>query len=235
MDELEKDHSSSVFSEQELELGFVATAILFFFAGFDTTSTTLSVVVHGLVHHPHIQEKLRKEIEDVIGDSEEVTADHLKELKYIENIIFESMRKYFSFGKILEPLNLFIHNRCLGISRVCTKDYKLPGTDIVIPKDLVVIVKPNEEGCYPNPEAFDPDNFNESDGLNKYAFVGFGQGPRNCIGMRYAIQTLKLAIIHTVRNYNLVKCEKTVPEDELMFSFSKNGFVGGINFKVEKI
>ena len=111
MDELEKDHSSSVFSEEELELGFVATAILFFFAGFDTTSTTLSVVVHALVHHPHIQERLRKEIEEVIGDSEEVTADHLKELKYIENIIFESMRKYFSFGKISSSLeNLFIHN-----------------------------------------------------------------------------------------------------------------------------
>ena len=50
-----------------------------------------------------------------------------------------------------------------------------------------------------------------------------------------AIQTLKLAVIHTVRNYNLVKSDKTVGEDELMFSFTKNGFVGGINFKVEKI
>ena len=108
MDELAKDHSSSVFSEQELELGFVATAILFFFAGFDTTSTTLSVVVHALVHHPHIQERLRKEIEEVIGDSEEVTADHLKELKYIENIIFEAMRKYFSFGKYDRTLSLCI-------------------------------------------------------------------------------------------------------------------------------
>ena len=102
MDELEKDHSASVFSGEELELGFVATAILFFFAGFDTTSTTLSVVVHALVHHPHIQEKLRKDIEDVVGDSDEITADHLKELKYIENIIFESMRRYFSFGENLD-------------------------------------------------------------------------------------------------------------------------------------
>ena len=99
MDELEKDHSKSVFSREELELGFVATAILFFFAGFDTTSTTLSLVVHALVHHPHIQDKLRKDIEDVVGDSDEITADHLKELKYIENIIFESMRRYFSFGE----------------------------------------------------------------------------------------------------------------------------------------
>ena len=102
MDELEKDHSASVFSGEELELGFVATAILFFFAGFDTTSTTLSVVVHALVHHPHIQEKLRKDIEDVVGDSDEITADHLKELKYIENIIFESMRRYFSCGESLD-------------------------------------------------------------------------------------------------------------------------------------
>ena len=109
MDELEKDHSKSVFSGEELELGFVATAILFFFAGFDTTSTTLSVVVHALVHHPHIQEKLRKDIEDVVGDSDEITADHLKELKYIENIIFESMRRYFNFGESLDyTLNRYI-------------------------------------------------------------------------------------------------------------------------------
>ena len=157
---------------------------------------------------------------------------------------------------------------------MCTKDYKIPGTDVVIPKDLMIVVKPNEEGSFINPGEFDPDNFNESDGLNKFAFVGFGQGPRsggifgsnfeeqllimlqshlfliynnsislsnidpclrNCIGMRYAIQTLKLAVIHTVKNYNLVKAEDTTAEDKLFFSFSKNGFVGGIKFKVEKI
>ena len=38
---------------------------LYFFrpTGFDTTSSTLSVVVHGLMHHPEVQEKVRKEIE----------------------------------------------------------------------------------------------------------------------------------------------------------------------------
>ena len=77
----------------------MATAILFFFAGFDTTSTTLSIVVHALVHHPEVQEKVRKEIEEVIGD-EEITAEHLKELKYTENVIHESLRKYFKFGRI---------------------------------------------------------------------------------------------------------------------------------------
>ena len=53
--------------------------------------------------------------------------------------------------------------------------------------------------------------------------------------MRYALQTLKLAIIHTVRTFKLVKCAETTDEDKLFFSIQKNGFVGGIKFKVEKI
>ena len=84
--------------KEDFELGILGTAILFFFAGFDTTSTTLSAVVFGLVHNMEVQEKLRQEIENVIGDSDKITGDHLKDLKYTENVINECMRKYFSFG-----------------------------------------------------------------------------------------------------------------------------------------
>ena len=38
------------------------------------------------------------------------------------------------------------------------------------------------EECFANPDKFDPENFNESQFLNKVGFLGFGQGPRNCIG-----------------------------------------------------
>ena len=51
------------------------------------------------MYHPEVQEKVRKEIEDVIGDSDDINADQLNDLKYTENVIHESMRKYFSFGK----------------------------------------------------------------------------------------------------------------------------------------
>ena len=34
-----------------------------------------------------------------------------------------------------------------------------------------------------------------------------------CLGMRYALQTLNLAIIHTVRNFHLEKCDKTTGQD----------------------
>ena len=53
--------------------------------------------------------------------------------------------------------------------------------------------------------------------------------------MRYALQTLKIAIIHTVRKFKLVKCEETTEEDKLFFSIASGGFKGGIRFKVENL
>ena len=98
---------------------------------------------------------------------------------------------------------------------------------------------------------FDPDNFVESDKFNKFGFIAFGQGPRNCIGiilfifligyynlnsgMRYAMQTLKIAIISVVKNFKVVPSEESTPEDGLCFSLTKNGFAPGIKFKVEKV
>ena len=60
---------------------------------------SIKLVVHAQMYHPEVQEKVRKEIEDVIGDSDDINADQLNDLKYTENVIHESMRKYFSFGK----------------------------------------------------------------------------------------------------------------------------------------
>merc|ERR1711936_655134 len=46
IDELDKEREDCFLSQSDLELAFLSTAILFFFAGFDTTSTTLSMVVN---------------------------------------------------------------------------------------------------------------------------------------------------------------------------------------------
>ena len=53
--------------------------------------------------------------------------------------------------------------------------------------------------------------------------------------MRYAMQTLKIAIISVVKNFKVVPSEESTPEDGLCFSLTKNGFAPGIKFKVEKV
>ena len=55
------------------------------------------------------------------------------------------------------------------------------------------------------------------------------------VGQRYALQALKLGVIALVRNFRIVECEKTIAEEGLKFTLSKNSFDPGVQFKVEKI
>ena len=48
-------------------------------------------------------------------------------------------------------------------------------------------------------------NFNRS----PYTFLAFGHGPRNCIGMRFALYEAKLGLIALLSKYKMVKTHKT--------------------------
>merc|ERR1711970_1334324 len=177
LDELDKDKESDVHKDFDMEIALISNAIIFFFAGFETSSTGLAVSVFQFVTNPSIQEKARQEIEDVIGDATKITADHLMDLKYLDNCINEALR---------------IDGLVNSLQRICTKDYKIPDTDFIIPKGMQVNIygKLLTKESFYNPDNFDPDNFDPHN-PNKFGFFGFGQGPRNCIGMRYAYMALK--------------------------------------------
>lgn len=41
-------------------------------------------------------------------------------------------------------------------------------------------------------------------------YLPFGEGPRICIGMRFALMQVRLGLISLLRNYKLTTCDKTV-------------------------
>jgi len=224
LDETDRDNkdvkSDDKKDELDKELALISNAVGLFFAGFDTSSTTMSQVIFSFLKKPSVQDRARQEIMDVVGDSENITADHLKDLKFLENVINEAIR----------------HNGLItNLQRICSKDYKVPDTDFTIIKGTPVNVEFSgfADECFANSSEFDPDNFDINNNPNKYGFSGFGQGPRNCIGMRYAYMALKMALVKALVKYKVVPCEKTV--EKLQFDFAKNDFNGGVKFRMEKV
>ena len=73
--------------------------------------------------------------------------------------------------------------------RECTKDYKIPNTDFIIPKGRIVHVYfkdiITDEKNFVDPNDFNPENFSAENHTNKFAFMNFGQGPRACPGRRF--------------------------------------------------
>ena len=150
----------------------VSNALVMFFAGFDSTAISLSKIAHKMVLHPDVQDKVLQEIEDTLGEEDEVTPDNVNQLKYMEQVINESLR----------------HEDILtSHERMCTKDYLIPGTTMTIPKGRVVKVyftkMELDEKNFKNPHNFDPENFAPENDHNKFAFMPFSQGPRKCIGI----------------------------------------------------
>ena len=62
---------------------------------------------------------------------------------------------------------------------------------------------------FPNPDAFDPEGHFEDESLFSPTYFAFGQGPRACLGMRFALTMLRIALVHILFNYKIVPNEKT--------------------------
>ena len=190
----------------------VSNAFLIFVAALDTSSSTLTFAVHFLLKFPHFQDKIRDEITEVIGDDDNITFEQIQNLKYTERFLLETLRNAHPFEQILE--------------RECTKDYLIPGTNYTVRKGEVVNFTLLYEKTKNNPEnlsfynagEFDPENFNPSNNPDSFAFFAFGQGPRNCVGRRYAMLAMKLALVHVLRNHNIIKSKNT-KEDLKIFKF----------------
>lgn len=72
--------------------------------------------------------------------------------------------------------------------RVCTEDFKIPDSHLVIEKGTRVMLPfealHTDPEYYPDPEKFDPERFSSENRIKipSCAFIPFGEGPRICVG-----------------------------------------------------
>nr|XP_006998799.1 cytochrome P450 3A13-like [Peromyscus maniculatus bairdii] len=180
------------------DLEILAQSITFIFAGYETTSTALSFIMYLLAIHPNVQKKLQHEIDAVLPNKEPTTYEALVEMEYLDMVVNETMRLY--------PV-------VTRVNRLSKKDAEING--VFIPKGTQVIIPIfvlyRDPKYWSEPEEFRPERFSKEnkDRLNPYTYLPFGHGPRNCIGMRFALINMKLATVKILQNFSLSPCEET--------------------------
>ena len=71
----------------------IGHCIVFFVAGSETTGATLAFTAYYLAHHPEVQEKLLREIDDAVRSRDDVsTYEFVQSLEYLERVMSEVLR-----------------------------------------------------------------------------------------------------------------------------------------------
>ncbi|CAO2630212.1 Cytochrome P450 3A13 [Lemmus lemmus] len=180
------------------DLEIVAQSVFFIVAGYETTSSALSFAMYLLAAHPDVQKKLQDKIDVALPNKAPATYDALVQMEYLDMVVNETLRLYPVGGRL---------------ERVCKADVEING--VLIPKGTVVMVPTyalhKDPKCWPEPEEFRPERFNKKnqDSIDPYTYQPFGSGPRNCIGMRFALMNIKVALVRILQNFSFQPCEQT--------------------------
>ena len=216
----------------------VSNILLFMIAAMDTTSTLLTYASYSLAMNQRIQDRLREEILTEVSNMnnnmtnngiEDMTYETLSSLKYLDAVINESLRLY-------PP--------AIRLERACTQDINLElsdGQSINIKAGDIVRIPvysvQHSSKFYSDSEKFIPERFlpENKHKLIPYTFLPFGLGPRNCIGFRFAMLEMKLALVRLLSTYRLVKCERTpeTPDHSNAFRFRLS--CKNIYFKTQRL
>ncbi|KMY88335.1 LOW QUALITY PROTEIN: uncharacterized protein Dsimw501_GD22640 [Drosophila simulans] len=173
-----------------------AQVFVFFVAGFETSSSNMSYALFELAKNQDVQQKLRMEINDSLAKHGKLTYEAMMEMPYLDQTITETLRKYPALS---------------SLTRLASEDYEIPSPDggdpVVLEKGtsvhIPVLAIHYDPEVYPEPHEFRPERFAPDACRERHptAFLGFGDGPRNCIGLRFGRMQVKVGLITLLRRF----------------------------------
>lgn len=207
----------------------VSNAFIFMVAGFETTATSLAFIMYLLATHPEEQERLYSEIGDAFESAEEeLSYQRVHQLKRLDMFIQEALRIY-------PPVVLFV-------TRKCEKDTTVMGQ--FFPKGVTIMAPTwhlhHDPALWSDPFVLRPERFDPEgagDGSQQHhpgAYLPFGLGPRICIGKRFALLELKLAVCRILQQYRVVRCPQTQEPVRLIVQSVIINPMGGVVVSLER-
>jgi cytochrome P450 len=205
------------FSDQEIR----DQVMTLMFAGHDTSTSTLTFMLHELARHPEVTDRLREEQDRVLGGGDPSPVQLEKEMPYLDMVLDEVLRLYppawigprravreFGFGGFTVPKGAYV-NYCSWAS------HRLPEV-------------------FPEPEAFIPERFTRERkaALPRGAYVPFGGGSRICIGKRFGQTEVKLVATKLLQRLRIEALPGRTVTIRQMPTLSPRG---GLRMRVNKL
>ncbi len=182
-----RDEDGAALDEDEL----LEQAVILMFAGHETTTSLLSSWLLAMRDHPDVHVQLVEEQRRVVGDGP-LRLEHVRELEVLDRVLKEVERLW-------PPISL--------CQRGVTETVEFAGH--TLPPGTLVVYSPwvthRMPDVFRDPERFDPDRFaapREEHRATPYSLVGFGGGPRLCIGQAFSLLEAKIIASLLLRRYH---------------------------------
>ncbi|XP_061394792.1 probable cytochrome P450 6a14 [Musca vetustissima] len=220
---LQDENGNPILTHNEI----ASNLFLFFAAGYESSANTICNSLWELARHPELQDHVRHEIQSVLEEhNNELSYEACMKMTYLDQIISETNRLYPIFSYL---------------ERLTTVDYKIPNTKQVLEKGTRILIPIRsihyDPDIYPNPEEFRPERFDPAEVKQRHpqSYLAFGDGPRNCIGIRLGRLQVTTAMVAMLSNYKFSLCDRTIERAE----YSKHTFalknLHDIWLRVEKL
>ncbi|CAH2107638.1 unnamed protein product [Euphydryas editha] len=212
--------------EVELEMDLtcmIAQVFAFFAAGFETTSSATSCLLHELAYNQEIQKNIQKEIDEVLMKYDNrLCYEAVAEMTLLNLALKESLRMY-------PPLKI--------LTRVCANQYKISQLDVTIDSGVSIIIPlhalQNDGKHFDKPEQFRPERFANNQNIkSSYVYMPFGMGPRNCIGYRLGQMQSLAGVAALLQNFSVEPSEKTRRKLKLDLGLNKKTVKDGVPLKL---
>jgi cytochrome P450 len=210
-----RDDAGRALSDEQL----IAHTNILLVAGHETSTSLSAWLLYLLAQHPDYLRRVLDEQATLLAPDADPSLDQLKRMKVLENALSEAERMYppvangprgvvedFEFGGHLVPAGTFVF-------------YSIAASHLI-------------PSIFAAPERFDPDRFaapREEHKRTPYALVGFGGGPRICIGINFAQVEIKAMVSHILRRYRL----EVAPGQQIVQFYRATGMpLNGIRMRV---
>jgi cytochrome P450 len=188
-------------------------------AGHETSTSLGAWLLYLLYQYPAYTRRILEEQTAILGDKAGPDLEDIKRMRLLEYALSEAERLY-------PP----VANGPRGVTEAFDfHGYHVPAGSFVF---YSIVASHRIPTIFAHPDQFDPDRFappREEHKKHPYSLVGFGGGPRICIGINFAQVEIKVMASHILRHYQL----ELAPDQEITQVYGVTGMpLHGIRMRV---